>query len=245
VKTTKKAALTLDEARSTVLQKVRAAGAKGAGSPVTAATREPRRSLLEQALRELESERVLFADRTAKKSKFFLAEFAPDVRTVAVKIDQFAARKHPELMTSTQLKKALARIESPLFIDAFATLETERRLLKLVRGKQTVYAHGESLRAMLGGLAPRIEAAPAVPTESILRAYRELVRRTGFPDVEIAALQRESGLAMDRFKQWLLREHGAGRAVFSLGDWSLADEHVRAGVVELGGDRYLLARLEE
>jgi hypothetical protein len=49
---------------------------------------------------------------------------------------------------------------------------------------------------------------------------------------------------MEALKSWLLAEHQHGRAVFGLGDWSLADAETRAGLIELRGDRYLFVRLK-
>src|SRR5260221_4040307 len=97
---------------------------------------------------------------------------------------------------------------------------------------------------MLGTPAPGDAIAWNVSDSTVRRSYEDLVRLAGFPDVEIATLQRQSGVPMAALKEWLLAEHQGGRAIFGIGDWSLADEATRAGVIELRGDRYLLVRLE-
>ena len=89
------------------------------------------------------------------------------------------------------------------------------------------------------------ESPPSeISADTIRRTYHDLVRLSGFPDVEIAALQRHAGVPMGALKDWLLTEHQHGRATFSTGDWSLASETVRAGVIDMRGERYLLVHLE-
>lgn len=237
---TPKISFSLEQARSLALGKIGAKGAKGSGSPVSAAMKEPKRSLLEKALADLESERAIFVERSGKKPLFLLAEFAPNTHTVSIKVDQLAAQKHPELLTAIQLKKAAGKIEQAFFSTALEALEESRGLLRLLRGKSVLYAHGASLRAFLG--VP--EASTELDPDAVAQAYGELVRSTGFPDAEIAALQRAVGFPMDALKEWLRSENRHGRAIFGLGDWSLADESTRAGVIEMRGDRYLLVRLE-
>jgi len=240
-------AFTLEAARAEILAKVVKAGAKGAASPVTAKTKEPKRALYVQALEALEADGAIHVDRSKDKPKYFSIEFAPTVAGAANKIDQLAARKHPALLTAAELKKALPKNESALLVQALELLENERRLLKLSRTTATVYAHGSSLRAMLGASEPKApaQAIDANSGESIRGSYDDLVRLSGFPDVEIATLQQHTRVPMSDLKDWLLAEHKNGRAVFGIGDWSLADEQTRAGVIDMRGDRYLLVRLED
>lgn len=243
-----KAAFSLEAARTDVLAKITKAGAKGTGSPFLASTKEPKRSLYVQALGALEAEGAIHVNRSKDKPKYFSIEFAPSVAGAANKIEQLAARQHPRLLTATELKKALAKNESALLPQALELLENEKRLAKLSRMTAMVYAHGDSLRAMLGMSEPKtlaFHAIDAVSSEAVRQAYDDLVRLSGFPDVEIATLQRHSRVPMARLKDWLLDEHKNGRAVFGIGDWSLADEQTRSGVIDMRGDRYLLVRLED
>jgi hypothetical protein len=239
-----KAPLNLETARAKALGKITKAGAKGATSPATAKTGEPDRSLYAQALSELEAERVIFADRSKTAAKYFLIEFAPNSAGVADKMDRAAAIKHPTLLTAKDLEKGLSKLELACSREALATLESNRRLVRLLKGASVVFAHGDSLRAVLGVAPTAAATTTSVPSEAIRDSYANLVRLYGFPGVEIAALQSQSGVSMAALKEWLLEEHRAGRVVFGLGDWSLADETTRAGVIELRGDRYLLAEFK-
>ena len=47
---------------------------------------------------------------------------------------------------------------------------------------------------------------------------------------------------MAQLKDLLRKERDAGRVVLSIGDWSIATEEERQGVIEMHGDRYLQVR---
>lgn len=241
---------TTQEARESFLAKLRKAGAKGSASPITTSTSAPKRAIFEESLRSLENERAIFVDRSKAKPKYLLQEFAPSAKSAGVKIEKLAESKHPLLLAAADFKKVLSPLEKPLLDEALQALEKERRLVRLVRGRINVFAHAASLRMILGAVTaqpiamqaetPTVELVP----ERIHESYQALVERTGYPEVEIAALQREVGAPMDPFKKWLIEENAAGRAHFSIGDWSLSDEATREGVIELGGDRNLFVILE-
>jgi hypothetical protein len=235
---------TLEEARKKIVAKLRKAGAKGAASPVTAKTPAAQRETYEEALGEMAAAGSLVAVPVGAKTKYFLPEFAPSAATAAVKIERLAAAKHPVLLAVTDFKKALSPPEKSFLPEAVQHLESATRLIKLVRGKAFVFAHADSLRALLGQPA-RNAAAVAIDGPQLRGVYRALAARTGFPAVEIAALQHETAVPLSELKSWLLAEHRSGRAVFGLGDWSLADDAARAAAIELRGDRHLLVRLED
>ena len=235
---------TVEAAQEKILARVRKAGAKGAASPVTAKTPAAQRAAYEMALGQMIAAGSLVAVPAAAKTKYFLPEFAPGAESAAVKIERLASLKHPMLLAMADFKKALSPPEKSCLAEAVQRLESAVRLIKLVRGKAFVFAHAESLHALLGPAA-RDTGTLAMDAPQLRAAYRALSARTGFPAVEIAALQREAGVPLEELKAWLLAEHRAGRAVFGLGDWSLADDAARAAAIELRGDRHLLVRLED
>jgi len=95
------------------------------------------------------------------------------------------------------------------------------------------------------GLRERLGLAyDAADRGTILAAYRRLAQRLGYSNVEIAALRREAGCPMEPLKLFLLEESRRGRAVLSLGDWSVSSEETRGGAVELFGRPHLLVRLD-
>ncbi|MDB6150617.1 MAG: hypothetical protein JWQ44_2065 [Chthoniobacter sp.] len=234
----------IEDAREKITARLRKAGAKGALSPVTPKMSVEKRQTYEEALIQMAGAGLLVAVAAGAKTRYFLPELAPSAASAAAKIEQAAASKHPAVLSLVELKKALPTLEKPFVTEAVQQLEADLRLIKLVHGKAFVFAHAETLRTLLGPTAQEIQD-PAIDPDRMRDAYRALVARGGFPAVQIAALQRETGAGLDELKAWLLAEHRSGRAVFGLGDWSLADLDARAAAIELRGERHLLVRLED
>jgi len=95
---------------------------------------------------------------------------------------------------------------------------------------------------------PRSEPAqpdpPRLTLEQVLEAYQTVRQRVGFSNVQIYRLQQELGAPMEQVKEFLLDEMEKS-AVLSMGDWPLASEEIRSGVIYLDGNPYLLVRFEE
>jgi hypothetical protein len=83
---------------------------------------------------------------------------------------------------------------------------------------------------------------PAFSPGRVREAYQALMQRSGFPAVSIAKLAGAAGAELDALKAVLREEYTAGRIVLSLGDWSIASDEDRRGVIELHGQRYLQVR---
>jgi hypothetical protein len=113
-------------------------------------------------------------------------------------------------------------------LDLFGLFETEK--------PSEVPERQELPRPRLQVLEPDSDAA------AVAEAYRQLVHKTGFPDVEIAELANTGAFPLEAFKEFLHAENAVGRAIFSLGDWSLASESTRAGAVVVGDQPHLLVR---
>ncbi len=149
-----------------------------------------------------------------------------------------------QLWKEAELKCQLQAKERLLVSAALARLRDERQVLALTQGKTTLYLFAKPLREWLGdGVAGAAGRESGTPTkeEDIFEIYARLVRQSGgFPDVRIAAL----GSAEGKRGEQLVALWREGRATFSQGDWSLADEVSREAAVELNGERYLLVRLE-
>lgn len=242
-------AFSLEKAKEGILAKLQEAGTVGARSFWTPQTPPARREATEHALSDLESSRALIVDRRRARPRFYLAQFAPalpSLDSACEKIVQLAARLHPALLTAAELKRALVSHERPYFADALVSLKERRQLLELRRKEAVLYADGESVRAMLAAHHEVLRAsgdAPQLSPAAIREAYDALVQRDGFPSVEIAALQTQSQVELEALQRWLLDAYGQGQAVFSFGDWSLADEATRAAAISLHGERYLLVQL--
>jgi hypothetical protein len=76
------------------------------------------------------------------------------------------------------------------------------------------------------------------------KAWTELVEADPwkFPAVSISDLATKAGMTLPETKELLTQLHKEGKIVLSVGDWSLSSEAKRAGVIEIGGQRFLQVR---
>lgn len=80
-------------------------------------------------------------------------------------------------------------------------------------------------------------------TAAITDAYRKLVQETGYPDVRIADLQRESGAPVSDVQSFLKDQWQTGKAVLAKGEPSYLTPEQRAAGVDINGDTMHTARL--
>lgn len=235
---------TVTDAESDLLKKLETAGAKGKPSLFTAGTSKA--EVYTKALAGLVERQEVFLDRSLAKPKYYLWRCRPKPPTpesVGEKVLAFALRSYPQVHNATALatKSGLAKAEKASLPAALKHLCEVGAIVELR------YGTGKTQKALYLALAalPTQKGASTAQTidEDVLRAaYDRLVTDTGFPAVPIASLQRASEIAMERLKEWLVQTHQAGEIVLSVGDWSLASEEERSGVLELHGRRYLQVR---
>ncbi len=189
-------------------------------------------------------------------ARYFLAEHVPTAATVSARLLALGAfvpgalETPPTLWKEAELRRKLPAHEHPLLGAALDRLQEARQVVPLRHGRNAFVAFAGPLRVWLEedvadaipGEVPIIPV-PAEADDAVLFAgYAGLVRESGgFPDVKIARLRDAVGAPVAGRLTALWRE---GRATFSLGDWSLADEVTRAAAVELDGEKYLLVRLD-
>jgi hypothetical protein len=237
--------LTPEEAEAKLLATLETAGAKGKQAPYTKRKGMPI-AVYEETLERLESEgrREIYVDRRGAKPKYFLWAYrpkAPTLEEVAGKIAAAASCRHPRVFALNGLLKeaVLDKDEKALGPEAVEQLRGRGILAALEfapTGKttHTLYVAVEKLDGA--------HVAPVFSPGEVLAAYDGLVRQEGFRAVPISKLQAISKVPMERLKEWLREEHEAGRVVLSVGDWSIAPEEEKAGVIEWQGRRYLQVR---
>lgn len=183
----------------------------------------------------------------------FLAHFAPTAVSVRRKVEQTAREAQASLLARKDLIASLNPAERPLFTRALVGLLAEKTLVKVSHFGRTrngaqketdYYLHATGLRELVAQTFPDA-AAPTFTPPKLLEAYRQLVRRHGFPDVEIFELNEVLGLPSPEVRTQILSEYESGRAVLSFGDWSLASPETRSAAIEINGDRYLRVRFQD
>ncbi len=221
-----------------MLNKLREAGAKGlnkAGLGIGSSTSG------KQAVNELESEGKIANLESGNKFLYVLKAFDMPLEMACERIEAETASRKNTLLNRTKLigeckKRCPGRVKKELE-KAVDWLVKENRLLKFKYKNFFVFLHASAVQTA--------EALPELNRDRVSEAYRKVSQRAGFSNVEIYQLQQELGAPMDALKAFLLEESRHGRAVLSLGDWSLSSEETRSGAVELQGSQYLLVRFKD
>lgn len=248
--------LTLEGAEGQILDKLQKAGPGGTAAPYSKTKGSSAEGpLYAQALASLASEerREIFRDQRGKTPKYYLWIHRPKLPTaeaVAEKILAFAQSEHPRIYHEAGLVKRLkpGKDEKPLFPAALRLLCEGGQLTamdyapaaKTTRLYAVTAAFQSPARPAAPAAAP-VSERPLSP-DDVRPAYDALVRQSGFPAVPIATLQKAAGVAMEPLKDLLRRERDNGGVVLSIGDWSIASEEERAGVIEMHGRKYLQVR---
>lgn len=107
----------------------------------------------------------------------------------------------------------------------------------------TAAATARTVAAATMPVLPLVTPRPDLDPSPVRKAYRALVRESGFSDVLISELHQRCGVAPEALKTWLLQESRAGRVLPTRGDWSIADAEARAAAIEIGGEPHLRVRI--
>jgi hypothetical protein len=156
------------------------------------------------------------------------------------------SRQAPYAQVPTKLRGAL-------MIQALHKL-AQRKEAFLVKINRTVYAAlADNCRQLLGS-APQAgrtrgpRATRVAPKKSpidrsrVLVAYRRLSQTRKSPNIMIAELVRETGAPLEPFKEWLLSECLAHRAIPLLGEPSRATPEELAAALPVDGQLHVYVR---
>jgi len=205
---------------------------------------------LGSALNELLKEKVIGNLGTSKRVRYVLIEFYNPIETACEEIEKFTAvePRGKELTTFTLTKirsKLTAGIIRKKADEAIDFLVNERKLLKVKACGRTNFLHASTVKSYLGRFDEYTENSSVnadINRDIILESYERIKLQKGFPNIEIYELQQDLAVPMDKLKSFLLEESRKGRAVLSLGDWSLSSDEVRNGAIDLDGKPHLIVR---
>jgi hypothetical protein len=213
-----------------------------------------------QALQELLSDRRAANIGSAARPCYVLSEHFNPLERACERIERNIGSHKPvrndaqDLWVKRELEKGCQGEVRNKIDEGINWLVKEKRLLRLRRGRSFYWVSAERLKMLLdspkalpGDEPARSSLSPAagpVDPRLVKAAYDRLRSRLGYRNVEISELQRELGIPMDALKRHLLEESREGRAVLSLGDWSVSSGAIRAGAIELFGQPHLLVRFD-
>ncbi len=232
----------IEAAKSDILQKLSGAGEAGlskSGLKVASKVRG-------QAFRELVQARRIANMGSPRQTRFVLIEH---YRPLEVACERILNKARPDvlhLFSRTRLEKGITGAPGRKVVEAIDWLVGEGALLKIKHGRVSYYLHTSSVQALLPRAVGEDSSTPQADIEAeVLAAYETVKLRGGFSDVKIYDLQRAARVPMDQLKTFLLGMSREGRAVLSLGDWSLSSPEVRSGAVEIHGRPHLLVRFKK
>ena len=202
---------------------------------------------------------------TSAKPRFVLSKLCDALELARLLIEAKAIPGTAMVFSKNELAAGCANEVVKKMDEAINSLMAEWKLFRIERGKSAYYLHAASIRPLLQpsvqkksvkrtrasrlpapAALPALELqTPAVPSNRILDAYRELTRETGFSDVLISELQQRAGVETDVLAPWLIQESRTGRALPTRGDWSIADAEARAAAIKISGEPHLRVRFVE
>lgn len=238
----------IETQKEIILQKLRDAGPVGLGKSKLKIAKSS-----EQTFQELIRDKEIRNLGSKARTRYVLKEFYNPLESAYDEIERFTMtpRGKNELMpfTLTMIRNKL----TPGCIrekadEAIEFLVNEKKLLKIKIGRGMYFLHVSSIASYLptvefSGLKheeKKIEVG--IDRNNVLASYEKIKSQKGFSNIEIYELQQDLAVPMEGLKAFLQEESRAGRAVFSLGDWSLSSEETRSGAIYLDGKPYLLIR---
>ncbi len=224
-----------------ILAKLEAAGKQGLQTSKMPDSKKQRGTVLAQ----LEAERKIGNLGSKKSGRYVLTEYFKPLELAAEHIEALATPGKATVFTLSKLQQKTGGAVKEQIQKAINILTKEKKLILVKVGQTNYWIHAASLRPLL---TEEMESFPPEGPESVMSsdlgpAYERAKEKEGFPDVLISALLKESGLTVARLHEELPRLARSGKAVLSLGDYSLSDEEERAAALRLDGRTYLRVRL--
>jgi hypothetical protein len=146
-------------------------------------------------------------------------------------------------------------LRGPTMVRALQTLAQKREAFLVKVGKTTYAALSDNFRELLSSGRP-VEPArdttpkaskkkPSIERSNVIVAYRRLSQTQRSPDIMIADLVKETGAPLEAFKEWLLGECRAHRAIPFLGEPARASQEQLAAALPVNGRPHIYIRFVE
>jgi hypothetical protein len=162
-------------------------------------------------------------------------------------IEAVAREAGTRLGSKGSYAKGLGGVITNKVDEALKLLVGEGKLLRLHWSSFPVYLHVSAVPRMTESPQPTLvesSSASSVSDADVLRAYRETVAEFAYPDVLIHEVFLRLGGDLEALKAHLLQACRQGRAVASVGDWSLSSPEERKAALYINGHPHLRIRFE-
>lgn len=240
--------MNMETKKEIILQKLKDAGPGGLSK---SKLRIPKSS--EQAFQELLRDQEIRNLGSKSRARYVLKEYYTPLESTYDEIERITMipKGQNELIPFT-VSEIRAKLPAGCIREktdeAIEFLTHGKKLLKIKIGRGTYFLHVSSIKPYISsekqpGLKPEDKIIDTeIDHNKVLASYEKIKGQKGFSNIEIYELQKDLAVPMENVKSFLLKESRAGRAVLSLGDWSLSSEETRSGAVYLDGKPHLLIR---
>ena len=236
--------------KETILKRLEDAGADGLAKSKLRISKR-----LEVAFQQLLKDREIGNLGSKTRTRLVLKKYFNPLKRAYDEIEKFTTtgKKTDELIPFTLTKirnKLTAGSIREKTDEAVEFLVKEKRLLKIKLSRWSYFLHVSTLKPYLSFKEPVARRSNdlenvKIDLYEVVESYGKIKQQKGFSNIEIYELQQDLAVSMESLKSFLLQESQNGRAVLSLGDWSLSSEDTRSGAVYLDGKPYLLVRFIE
>ncbi len=239
----------LETVKESILQKLKDAGFVGlTKSKLKITTKKSK-----QAFKELVDSNEIANIGSRTRQLFVLPDFFNPLERACDKIEELTGApqnlEHIIPVNLSKLNMSLPAGNIRLKTDeAIAFLLKKKRLIKIKAGRSLYLLHVSTVESYLNiknAGHDRVEQDSndfKIDPEDVIQSYEKIKKEKGFSNIEIYTLQQELAIPIEKLTTLLLDELQKGRAVLSLGDWSLSSVETRSGAVILDGKPHLLVR---
>jgi len=236
------------ECRKTILEKLEAAGPDGltiTGLKLPGAGSK-KGKVCREVLRRLLKENEIGNLGSPRRPRYVAITHFKPLEIAYEHIETQARESGLRLSSRSSLSKGLRGEVLKHVDEAVKLLVAEGALVRLKWAGKPVYVHASALPQSPGSSVDVPSRDTSGPDfAGIQRAYRETVNEFGYPDVLIHEVFLRLGGELEPFKQVLMEACRAGRAVPSVGDWSLSSPEERNAALYINGHPHLRIRLKE
>ena len=178
---------------------------------------------------------------TRHRPIFVIAQYYLPLELAYEQIEMIAKESGTRLRSRSFFVNSLKGAVKLKADEALKLLIQEGQLVKLMWAGRPVYVHisslPQSLSSSINGIIPS--------NAEILQAYRETVDEFGYADVMIQEVFLRLGGELDSFKEALKEACQKGRAIASVGDWSLSSKEEKKAAIYINGTAHLRIRFTE
>ena len=238
------------ECEELIVERLAAAGAKGLTKTQLKLPNvtSKKGTICQEVLKRLETQGQISNLGSRTRTRYVTAQHFRPLEMAYEHIEAVAREAGTRLGSKGSYAKGLGGVIASKVDEALKLLVGEGKLLRLHWSSFSVYLHASALPQIIEPPQPVVieqSSALSINDADVLRAYHETVAEFAYPDVLIHEVFLRLGGDLEALKTHLMHACHRGRAVASVGDWSLSSADERQAALYINGHPHLRIRLKE